>query len=126
MSLETIANALVDHCKSNTEREALETLYAQDALSVEAMSFDGRPRETAGVAGIQGKHDWWEANMEVSGGDVVGPFLHAPDRFAVIFRVEGKEEASGETFQMEEVALYTVADDKIVREEFFNTPYPMD
>ena len=126
MTLEEIASALVGHCKAFTEREALETLYADTAASVEALSYDGRPLETVGKDGIQGKHDWWAANMEVTGGETIGPFLHAPDRFAVIFRVQGKDLASGETFDMEEIGLYTVAEGKIVREEFFNTPFPMD
>ncbi|MEL6583290.1 MAG: nuclear transport factor 2 family protein [Pseudomonadota bacterium] len=125
MDLVEIANALVAHCRNGTEREALDTLYADNAASVEALPFGGRPQETVGKEGITGKHDWWDSAFEVTGGDVVGPFVHMPDRFAVRFSVQGKDKASGETFDMNEVAIYTVADGKIVREEFYNEPMPM-
>lgn len=76
-------------------------------------------RETHGIDGIRGKHDWWNANFEATGASVSDPFLHGEDRFAVIFEVQGREKASGTTFDMKEVAIYHVADGKIVREEFF-------
>lgn len=120
MTLEDIANALVSHCRNGTEREALESLYAADAVSVEARAYGDRPRATEGVDGISGKHDWWDAHFEITGGGPEGPFLHAPDRFSVIFNVVGREKATGETFDMKEIALYTIADGKIVKEEFFN------
>ncbi len=45
--------------------------------------------------------------------------MHGDDRFAVIFEASGKEKATGKPFSMKEVAVYHVADGKIVREEFF-------
>ena len=44
---------------------------------------------------------------------------HGEDRFAVIFEAAGRDKSSGDTFEMKEVAVYHVADGKIVREEFF-------
>lgn len=44
---------------------------------------------------------------------------HGDDRFAVIFDISVKHKESGEVSDMKEVALYTVGDGKIVREEFF-------
>lgn len=120
--LKTVAEALVACCREQREREGLKTLYAADAVSVEAFPGPDMPREAKGVAAIEGKHDWWNANFEVTGGDVQGPFLHGPDRFAVIFTMEGRPKAGGDAFAMSEVGLYTVADGKIVREEFFNAP----
>lgn len=60
----------------------------------------------------------------MTGGDVSGPYLHGPDRFAVIFSMEGRPKAGGDAFSMREVALYTVSGGKIVREEFFAAPQP--
>ncbi|MEY8842908.1 SnoaL-like domain-containing protein [Cribrihabitans sp. XS_ASV171] len=57
--------------------------------------------------------------MEMIDGDITGPMLHGDDRFAVIFRVKAREKATGKVSEMEEVAVYHVADGKIVREEFF-------
>ncbi|MEL6233726.1 MAG: nuclear transport factor 2 family protein [Pseudomonadota bacterium] len=121
MALQEIAEKLVAHCKAGTEAEALATLYATSAVSVEATAFDGGDRETAGIEGIRGKHAWWDANFEVHGGSVDGPFLHGPDRFAVIFEIDATHKASGQRSAMKEVGLYTVTGDKITREEFFYT-----
>ncbi len=124
MTLSEVAEALAKGCREGREREGLKTLYAEDAVSVEAEAMPGGGRETAGIAGIEGKHDWWEANFEVTGGAVSGPYLHGPDRFALIFSMEGRPKAGGDSFSMQEVALYTVSGGKIVREEFFAAPQP--
>ena len=118
MDLNDIANALFEACSTGQERQALETLYAADAVSVEAID-DGQGREAQGRAAISGKHDWWEANFDVIEADVGGPFLHAPDRFALTFSLKAKHKESGEVSDMSEVALYHVSGGKIVREEFF-------
>lgn len=119
MTMEEIAAALVRHCRENTTAEGLSTLYAPDAVSVEAQAMPGAPRETEGLEGIRGKHAWWEENFEVHGGATEGPFLHGPDRFAVIFEIDATHKASGQRSRMREVALYTVRDGRITREEFF-------
>ncbi|ABD54122.1 nuclear transport factor 2 family protein [Jannaschia sp. CCS1] len=121
MELKDIANTLVDACRTQGETELLANHYHPDAVSVEAADYSGMGRETTGVEGIRGKHAWWNDTFEVHGGDVQGPFLHGNDRFAVIFKIECTEKATGERMDMTEVAIYTVADGKIVREEFFGT-----
>lgn len=119
MTLKDIANELVAGCREHREKDNLSKLYAQNAVSVEAHDMGGAGRVTNGLEAILGKHDWWESNMEVTGGSVSDPMLHGEDRFAVIFEVQGKEKASGNAFDMKEVGIYHVADGKIVREEFF-------
>ncbi|WP_370302467.1 SnoaL-like domain-containing protein [Pseudooceanicola sp.] len=119
MTLKDIAGELVAGCRENRAKENLPKLYAKDAVSVEAQDMDGSGRETTGVDAIRGKHEWWESNMEVTGGTISDPMLHGDDRFAVIFEMQGKEKATGKSFDMKEVGVYHVADGKIVREEFF-------
>ena len=119
MTLKDIAEALVAGCRDHREAENLDRLYADNAVSVEAQDQSGMGRTTEGLAGIKGKHEWWEANMEATGGNVSDPMLHGEDRFAVIFEAQGVEKATGNAFDMKEVAVYHVADGKIVREEFF-------
>lgn len=121
MTLQEIADALTAHCKAGTEADALAALYAPDAVSVEATAFDGGDRETVGIDGIEGKHAWWAENFEVHGGSVDGPFLHGPDRFALIFEIDATHKASGQRSAMKEIGLYTTRDGKICREEFFYT-----
>lgn len=118
MTLQELANELVAGCREGRARANLTKLYAADAVSVESADMGGG-RETHGLQGIDGKHQWWEDNHTVTGGKVDGPFLHGDDRFAVMFASEGTTKADGKPFQMAEVGVYHVKDGKIVREEFF-------
>jgi ketosteroid isomerase-like protein len=118
MTLSEVANELVAGCREGRARANLQALYAADAVSVEAMDM-GQGRETHGLAGIDGKHQWWEDNHTMTGGDVKGPFMSGDDRFAVYFTAEGTNKADGKPFAMAEVGIYHVKDDKIVREEFY-------
>ncbi|MEL6170062.1 MAG: nuclear transport factor 2 family protein [Pseudomonadota bacterium] len=116
-----IGQKLVEHCQTQTEREALNTLYHPDAVSVEAHVPEGMDPVTTGIDGIHGKHDWWDANFEVHGGSVDGPYVNG-DVFSVIFEIDATEKATGQRMPMKEVALYHVKDGKIVREEFQMKP----
>lgn len=118
MDLSEIADALVAGCRTGKAADNLEALYAPDAVSVEATDM-GNGRETKGIEGIKGKHAWWEENFEMHAVEISDPMLHPPNRFAVIFAIDATNKATGERSEMKEVALYTVADGKIVREEFF-------
>jgi ketosteroid isomerase-like protein len=119
MELKQIADELVAGCREGRERANLKKLYADDAVSVEPADMGGMGRETHGLAGIDGKHQWWEDNHTVTGGKVEGPYLHGDDRFAVIFGVQGTTKADGKAFDMTEVGIYHVKGGKIAREEFF-------
>ncbi|MBA3912014.1 MAG: hypothetical protein C0524_19570 [Rhodobacter sp.] len=118
MTLQEIADELIVGCREDRARANLERLYAADAVSVEAMDMGGGT-VTAGLAGIRGKHDWWEANFTVHGLTVEGPFVHGDDRFAVIFGMDTENKTSGVRRKDREIAVYHVKDGKIVREEFF-------
>ncbi|MEM1288908.1 MAG: nuclear transport factor 2 family protein [Pseudomonadota bacterium] len=120
MELNDIANKLAEHCRNNTEAQGLSELYADSAVSVEAMPMPGTDSQiTEGLEGIRGKHAWWDGNMEMISGEVGGPYPHAPDKFALTFKGMAKVKATGEDFPMDEIAIYTVKGGKIVKEEFF-------
>ena len=119
MDMKSVANELVTGCREGREVENLGKLYAADAVSVEAADMNGQGREAHGLDAIRGKHAWWDSAMEVTSVSVSDPMMHGDDRFAVVFEVEGKERATGTAFDMKEIAVYTVQDGKIVREEFF-------
>lgn len=118
--LTEIAHAMVGHVRAGTEAEGLATLYAPQAVSVEAMAMPGSDsREAQGLDAIGAKHAWWAETMEVHSAEVEGPFLCGDDRFAVIFGVDATNRTSGERSKMREIGVYCVADGRIVREEFF-------
>ena len=118
MTLDEIAQELVAGCREERETANLDTLYAEDAVSVEAVDM-GDGRETHGIEGIKGKHAWFNATFEVLEHSSSDPMPHGDDRFAVIFEAKTRHRESGAVEDMKEVGLYHVADGRIVREEFF-------
>jgi hypothetical protein len=118
MSTLDIANKLIELCRDGKDDEAKRLLYADDAVSVEAGGPPGGNREAKGVAAILGKGEWWYANHEVHQVTITGPWPH-DDRFILGFKMDVTLKATGNRFTMEEMALYTVHEGKIVREEFF-------
>lgn len=122
MTLMELGNAVVA-ANRESGAEAVKTLldrhYADDAVSVEATAMGEGGRETRGLDGIRGKHAWWASTMTTHSTTVEGPFPHGEDRFAVIYEVDATNRETGQRMQMKEVAVYHVADGKIVREEFF-------
>lgn len=120
-TLKSTADELVRGCREGREKENLGRLYADDAVSVEALAMPGADsRETRGLDGIRGKHEWWESTFEEIESRADGPFLHGEDRFSVIFEAKTKNRETGEVSEMRETATYHVNDQgKIVREEFF-------
>ena len=113
-----IANKLVELCRQGKNTEALTTLYSNDAVSVEAMAMPGMNQEAKGLPAIKAKGEWWITNHEVHSAAVTGPWPHG-DRFIVGFQYDVTNKPSGNRMQMDEAALFTVKDGKIVREEFF-------
>lgn len=119
-TLKTLANKLVENCRTGNEDKGLDELYASDAVSVEAADYSGAGRETKGLDGIRGKHAWWAENFETHGGNVEGPYLHGDDQFSVIFEIDATDKASGKREKMKEVAIYTLNDKgKIAHEAFY-------
>jgi ketosteroid isomerase-like protein len=118
MSTMDIARKLVELCRQGKNAEALDTLFSPDVVSVEAGAPPGQQREARGMAAVKAKGDWWFANHEVHSAAVTGPWPH-DDRFVVGFQFDITNKPSGQRMKMDEVALYTVSNGKIVREEFF-------
>ncbi|WP_428386647.1 SnoaL-like domain-containing protein [Mucisphaera sp.] len=118
----TIGQQLVSLCQQGKYAEALDKLYADDAISIEAMCMqEGQDRTTTGLDNIKKAGEWWEANHEVHGGEVIGPFPH-DDRFAVLMKIDVTPKVgpmANQRMMMEEICLYTVKDGKIVKSEFF-------
>src|SRR5438477_256819 len=98
-------------------KEALDTLYSKDIVSVESQAMGGGSPESRGIEAVQGKTDWWVNNMQVHRAKVSGPFV-AHDRFVVQYDIDVTDKNSNKRMQMSEVGVYTVKDGKIVREEF--------
>ena len=117
MTTGEIAKQVVHLTTKQAWREAVDTLYGKDIVSVEADSPPGNSPEMRGLDAIYGKIEWWTNAMEVQYCKGSGPFV-AHDRFVVQYDMDFTDKESGKRTQMSEVGVYTVKDGKIVREEF--------
>ncbi|HEX7665030.1 MAG TPA: nuclear transport factor 2 family protein [Polyangiaceae bacterium] len=122
MSTFEIAKKYVELVTKHQNHIALETLFSPDAVSVEAAAINGNSAESKGLKAIAEKGKQWMENHEVHSSKVEGPWPHG-DRFIVRFTYDVTNKPSGRRMQMDETALFTVKNDKIVREEFF---YPTE
>lgn len=121
MTTHEIAEQLVSLCNEGKDAEVVDRFYADDIVSAEACAMDDKPREIQGIEGIRAKHEWWYSTFEPLESQTRGPFLHGDDQFAVHFSFTVKNRKTGDVMPMEEVAVYTVKDGKIVHEAFFYT-----
>jgi SnoaL-like domain len=116
-----IGKKLVNLCNQGKAGEVINTMYAQNIVSIEAHGGPSMPQRMEGLPAIKGKMEWWEKNHEVHSGKAEGPWPHG-DRFIVHFTYEVTPKAgpmAGKRITLDEAALYTVKDGKIAQEEFF-------
>ena len=120
MEPKEVGETLVAYCRDGQFLNAIGALYHDDIVSVEAREGD-YPAELAGIDAIRAKNVRWLENNEVHSMSANGPMVNG-DRFSVIFDFDITPKSgpnAGKRFQMREVALYTVHNGTIVREEFF-------
>jgi len=114
-----VGKKLVELCQQGKNDQAIETLYSPDIVAIEAGAPPGQSPETRGLAGIKAKSAWWNENHIIHSATTLGPFPNG-DRFAVHFTYDITAKHMGnKRMVMDEIAVYTVKDGKIVREEFF-------
>jgi ketosteroid isomerase-like protein len=94
--------------------EAGETYWAEDVVSIEPMGDNPVSR---GKEALRAKAAWWNEHHEVHGFDIEGPYVNG-DQFALLMEIEVTVKATGMRMEMEEIALYTLRDGKIVEERF--------
>ena len=117
MNTPEVAEKVVELVRKQAWHEALDTLYDKDIVSVEANASEGESAEKRGIDQVRGKIDWWLNAMEVHSFTANGPFV-AHNRFVVQYDADVTDKKSKRRFQLSEVGVYTVKNEKIVREEF--------
>jgi ketosteroid isomerase-like protein len=115
MTTHELAKAFTALCISGEFEKAGLQHWSDDIVSVEAM--DGPMARVAGRAAVDAKGAWWYANHEIHSVKVEGPYVNG-DQFTVRFTMDVTPK-DGTRMTMDEHALYTVRDGKIVEERFF-------
>jgi len=117
-----VANELVALCRAGRNLDALAKLYSPKIVSIEPVGTEALPAEMTGIDAIRQKKEWWFDNNELNSYEVNGPIVGG-DQFAVQYLLDTTFKPTGQRSVMTEMALYTVKDGKIVREQFFyNAP----
>ncbi len=116
MSLRTTASKFVELCRQGKNFDVMRTMYSPQIVSVE-----GDGKETAGQRPVIKKSEDWGADKTFNGETVAGPFFNnaSPDQFTVYFTFDITPKSTGKRKTIEEVAVYTVKNDQITREQFF-------
>ena len=114
MATADVAQGLVSLCQQGQFMEAIAKYYSDDIVSVEAM---GDPAELRGLEAVQAKSGDFGKKMEIHTMKVEGPYVNG-NQFAVRFNMDATDKSVGKRFQMDEIAVYTVENDKIVHEQF--------
>jgi hypothetical protein len=115
-----LGKRLVELCREGKNDEAMAELYSPDIVSVEAGAPPGMSAETRGMEAVVAKGAWWSENHTIHSAKVEGPFPHG-DRFIVRFTYDITIKKANQRIMMDEAALFTVENGKVVREEFFYT-----
>jgi hypothetical protein len=84
---------------------------------IESIEGFGTNTGWRGRGAVDGKNAWWLSMHTLHGASAEGPYLGSSG-FAVKFRMDVEEKATGKRWTMDEVGVYTVQNGKIIREEF--------
>lgn len=118
MTTQEVANKLVEYCNSDREVDAYMELYSPDIISIETSG--GEFPRCEGMEEVQKKGEWWKENFDVHESSAEGPLV-ADNHFSVKFTMDTTHKPSGNRTTMSEIAVYQVADGKIVQEQFYFT-----
>jgi ketosteroid isomerase-like protein len=119
MNAMEIGTQLVNLCNAGKDEDAVTQFYSPAIVSIEGQGTEEMPARIEGLEAVRAKAQWWYANNTVHSTSASGPYLGAAaDQFLVRFEMDITPK-DGERMQMDEVAVYRVADDKIVEEAFY-------
>jgi hypothetical protein len=87
------------------------------APSIESVEGHGASMAWSGKPAVLAKYRAWEADHDILSMSVEGPWVGATG-FSLRYKVDATQKSTGQNMKMEEIAVYTVRNGKIVREEF--------
>lgn len=115
-----IGRKLVAHSNAHRSDLAVDELYAQNIVSIEPVAGGEGSNSVQGITAVREKHSWWNNNNEVHSTSAEGPYIgHQAHKFVVKFALDITPTEGART-QFEELGVYTVAEGKVVKEEFLS------
>lgn len=119
MSVRTIGAKFIELCGQGKHFDFMRGYYAPEMVSVE-----GDGQETAGKEAVIRKSSDFQDTVNFVSQELRGPFfcgddMSASGRFGVHMTFEFALKADGIRFKREELGIYTVKNDIVIREEFY-------
>ena len=116
MTIQEIANRLVEFCRAGNYTGAHEELYSENAESLEPSHSPGM-QSVKGRDAIIAKGKQFQGMVEeIHGGSVSEPII-AGNHFAVAAMIDATMKGMGRS-TMDEICVYEVKDGKVVKEQF--------
>jgi hypothetical protein len=116
MTTQEVANRLVQLCRQGKNADAINELFAANAVSIEPK---GAPQEkTEGKANCLAKTLGWVANVETFHSSKISDPIVTSNYFACTWETDVTMKGMGR-MQLNEVCVFGVENGKIVSEQFF-------
>lgn len=123
MTVQEIANKLVELGRQSKWEEALKTLFAEDMVSQEPEG--SHLPTTKGLKALAEKGKMWEESIAEFHSSSISDPVVGDNYFSLSMNMEVTFKGAAEKTTEGEICLYEVRDGKIVKEQFFYTPVPV-
>lgn len=119
MTVQEVANRLVELCRKGDYETVYTELFSPDVVSIEP---EGMPHNVAkGLNGIAKKGEQFNARIQEMHGGSVGDPIVAGNHFSCTMSYTATYKGQNQPTTEEEICVYEVKDGKIVKEQFFYT-----
>jgi limonene-1,2-epoxide hydrolase len=118
MTINEIANQLVEICRTGDFEKAQKDLFSNDAVSIEPHATPDFDKETKGLDAILEKGKKFGAMVDETHNVAISDPLIASNSFACMLDMDVTMKGQGR-MAMKELCVYEVKDGKIVSERFF-------
>lgn len=119
MTTEKLAARLVNLCRKGQNALAQVELYHDDIESIEF--YANQHKKTKGIAKVQKKTaSFFELAQQIHHSEISEPLI-AGNHFCIKINLDVTLRGLGR-LQLEEICVYHVKDEKIIKEEFFYSP----
>lgn len=117
MTTKEVADKLVELCRQGKIDEVQETLFAENAKSIEANDMMG-PQVVEGLEALKAKSVAFQAGVEEFHSATISEPIIGGNSFAISWAMDATFKGRGR-MTIEEICAYQVKDGKIILEQFF-------
>jgi ketosteroid isomerase-like protein len=118
MTTQEIANRLVELCRKGDFETALNTLFSEDAVSIEPYATPAFEKETKGLDGLRKKGEKWNSMVQEFHSATISDPMVSGKAFCCTMQLNVTMKEGG-PMNMEELCVYETKDGKIISEQFF-------